>query len=352
MTEQIVKLSGLPMNFVVCRISHAQNAFATMDKYGNRFIKYDEAFMKRLSRDSTSLESMIILTHEVGHHIFFHTVESGTDGLASNYMRYGIPGSPGYDPAKFKAQEEQYCEIRRRQELEADRFAGFVMAKKQVPLEKVTQFYRKLGVYYTGNSDSTHPSIDKRIKAVKEGFAQVAGAPGRSINLSKIGGENLDLVFNNTTKLDRDKLLKKVTTKAIDAAAYLYMNRQYKLGYGTSGTSIDVLDTARSNALKRFLGRDFAPYKTKLIDDDKEYLEIQQTSFYLLDAQRVYRAYYFAFHVRGGYFYLLMYEPDEEWHIAYKSRFEDQQISYEELKLLFTRTFKSETQKLIDGYAK
>jgi len=94
MTEQIVKLSGLPMNFVVCRISHVQNAFATLDKYGNRFIKYDDAFMRRLNRDSTALESMIILAHEIGHHIFFHTAQSGAEDLASSYMRYAVQGSP------------------------------------------------------------------------------------------------------------------------------------------------------------------------------------------------------------------------------------------------------------------
>lgn len=349
--EEIVKLSGLPMNFVVCQTNGAQNAFAALDKYGNRYIKYDDVFMKRLNSDSSALESMIILAHEIGHHIFFHTILSATNDMALNYQQYGVPGTANYDAQKFRQAEEEYYETRRRQELEADRFAGFIMAKKGIQFEQVAGFYKKLDKYYTAKNESTHPSIDKRIDALKEGFVQVDSTlSGKPINLSKLGKEKLDLVFNNVTKMERNKLLQKIVTDAIDVSAKLFVNGQYKLGYGTNGNWFSVLDTVHLNSLKTYLGKDIK--RIRLLDDGKDYFEVQQTIFYMVDAPTVVCKYYSGFHIRGGYFYLILFDPAEGLKVAYKSRFSDDQISIEEIKLLYARIFKKEVQKMIDNYVK
>lgn len=350
--EEIIKLSGLPMNFIVCQTKGVQNAFAALDKYGNRYIKYDDVFMRRLNSDSTALESMIMLAHEIGHHIFFHTILSATNGMASHYQQYGVPGTATYDPQKFRQAEEAYYEARRRQELEADRFAGFIMAKKGIPFDQVAGFYKKLDRYYTARNESTHPPIDKRIDALKEGFVQVdAGSPDKPINLSKLGKEKLDLVFNNITKLERDKLLNKILTDAIDTSARLFTNGQYKLGYGTGSNGFGVLDTANFKALKTYLGKEFKSI-TRMIDDGKDYFQVQETIFYLMDNFNIVRRYFSGFHIRGGYFYLILFDPVEGLKVAYKTRFEESQISYEEIKLLYTRIFRETTQKLIDNYTK
>jgi hypothetical protein len=350
--EEIIKLSGLPMNFVVCKTSRMQNAFATLDKYGNRYIKYDDVFMKKLNRDSSALESLITLAHEIGHHIFFHTVLTGANDMALNYQQYGIPGSPTYDPRKFKEAEEQYYEVRRRQELEADRFAGFILSRKGVPLDKVVKFYEKLGKFYKGKNEATHPPVDKRIAAVKTGFIEVDSLKsGQAINLTKLGNENLDLVFNNTSKLERERLLRKIEEKAIAPAADFFTKGEYRFYKNLGGhASFIVLGMPRLNALRKYLGKDIDSGEL-FVDDGKDYIETKQLVFTLADGVFANYHYQYVFHIRGGYLYLIIFDHTEV-KVAYKSRFSEDQISYEEIKLLFTRVLKPELQKVVDGYLK
>jgi hypothetical protein len=294
---------------------------------------------------------MIVLAHEIGHHIFFHTVLSGASDLASSYMKYGVSGSPDYDPSKFQTEEGKYWELRRRQELEADRFAGFILAKRKVPFEQVARFYTKLSKYYVGSADSAHPAIDARIDALKEGYALLASTPkGQPVDLSGIGKEKLNLVFTNVTRLERDNLLKKIITNSIDTAARLFTNGKYKMQYFTGVSYIDVLDSPQIRSLIAYLGRSFKKY-TPVLDDENDFLSIEDGMFSMIAMQRNMWHYRFGFHIRGGYFYLLLFDNDEV-KVAYKSRFEDRQISYAELKLLFTRIFRNETQKIFDDYTK
>jgi hypothetical protein len=352
--EEIIKLSGLPMNFVVCRTNGVQNSFAALDKYGNRYIKYDDVFMKRLNSDSSALESMIILAHEIGHHIFFHTILSGTNNMALNYQQYGVPGTANYDAQKYKQAEEDFYEVRRRQELEADRFAGFIMARKGIKLDQVTRFYKKLEKYYTEKNESTHPAIDKRIGAVQEGFAEVDSTKSREpkpINLSKIGKEKVEYVFNNTNKIERSRLLKKIQSNGVLMAAAFIKDKQENLFFGISQWPIEALEPKVKTAVKAYLNKEFILHSGG-VDDEEDYFEVYQVSFMIPDLKITKTGYYYAFHLKAGYFQVVLYDNAQGFEVAYKSRFAEDQISTEEIKFLFIRVLKKEAQEFLDNNLK
>ncbi len=50
--ENLMKVAGLPMNFTVCKAMKIQNAYATVDSIGTRFIVYDDDFLKKLDSDT------------------------------------------------------------------------------------------------------------------------------------------------------------------------------------------------------------------------------------------------------------------------------------------------------------
>jgi hypothetical protein len=64
-----------------------------------------------------------------------------------------------------------------------------------------------------------------------------------------------------------------------------------------------------------------------------------------------YFEYYFGFHIRAGWFYLVLFIPGKGVQVGYKARFEKGQISLDEIKLLFSQVFKPIVQELYDGYS-
>ena len=76
--EKLLKLMDLPMGYKVyeCaeKCKNKNNAYATMDINGNRYIVYDNTWLESLDSDSTKIESLTILAHEIGHHLSAHTL--------------------------------------------------------------------------------------------------------------------------------------------------------------------------------------------------------------------------------------------------------------------------------------
>jgi hypothetical protein len=355
--EQITKLSGLPMTFVICKTNRVNNAFAFLDKYGIRFIKYDLAFMKKLSRDSTAWEGMLILAHEIGHHIFSHIILNRVNSLSFDYALNG--DTPGYD-----RREKQYYEGQFKQELEADRFAGFIMAKLGIRFEKIDQFYRKLDKYYKGFKKLTHPPIDKRIIALKEGFDQNNSTLSKlPLNLIKFRKETPELVFKNTEMLDHNKSLKiaKVNRQnllnkiifAIREVADSFTIKKYSFSYHTSVRSLSNISAEQLNALETYLGKKIAfSFNDAQFEDEKDYLEIRQVNFTLEDAENVKYDYIFMFHIREGHFYIVLFDPFEGTRVVYNEKFESDQISLEVIKNQFKDNFTLELQKVLDNKVK
>ncbi len=115
---------------------------------GIRYVFYNREFMSQINSYTNYWSNMSILAHEVGHHINGHT----TDALLILN-----------DVVDVESLSES-----RKMELEADEFAGFVLAKLGATL---TQASEAIALMASDEDDtySTHPSKSKRIAAITKG---------------------------------------------------------------------------------------------------------------------------------------------------------------------------------------
>ncbi len=131
--ENILQLSGLTPNFQILETPRVGNAAATvMD--GQRYLLYNRNWMDGLRGDEETWKLYGVVAHEVGHHLQGHTL----DGLGSQ-------------PAK---------------ELEADEYAGFVLAAMGASLADAQQLWKGLNA----GASATHPGRRDRLVAVEKGW--------------------------------------------------------------------------------------------------------------------------------------------------------------------------------------
>ena len=144
--DKILNVIGASKNFTLVPCDDISNALAVTFK-GERFILFDGAFMRKLTQLTNNWSSLFILAHEVGHHINGHT----RDFLLATVL------------------DDQSLEDRRKEELEADEFASFIVSKLGASYSQIEE---TIDLIASNESDlySTHPNYDKRIAAVKKGF--------------------------------------------------------------------------------------------------------------------------------------------------------------------------------------
>ena len=149
--DKILSVIGASRNFTLTPCDNIFNALAVTYK-GERYILYDGEFMKKISELTNDWSSTFILAHEVGHHINGHT---------RDYLL-----APILDDNSLAKQ--------RQEELEADNFAGFVLAKLGASLN---QTIAAIDLITTNDDDtySTHPSKNKRLAAIKTGYSKALG---------------------------------------------------------------------------------------------------------------------------------------------------------------------------------
>lgn len=159
--NDILNSIGAAKRFVLqpCNVN---NASAITIK-GIRYIFYDPDFMNSVSSHS-NWGNTFILAHEVGHHINGHTMDAVL--LVNDIVDSGSL----YD--------------KRIQELEADEFAGFVIAKLGGPLSACTNVITRISDN-TNDELSSHPSRDKRLAAVNRGYNKAENQGLISIEKSK-----------------------------------------------------------------------------------------------------------------------------------------------------------------------
>jgi hypothetical protein len=142
--QDILDVTGTKASFEV-RAARIPNAAAATLK-GKRYILYNPVFMAALEKASGSNRwaPISILAHEIGHHLYGHTVK-------------GTPSQPAI-------------------ELEADEFSGFVLRKMGASLEDAQLAMR---VAASRRATATHPGRHDRLKAIANGWekadAQLAG---------------------------------------------------------------------------------------------------------------------------------------------------------------------------------
>ena len=150
--DQILNVIGASKRFVLQPCDNINNAVATSFK-GIRYILYDRDFMDSLD-NGTNWGNLFILAHEVGHHINGHSVD---------IVLYAA------DIVESKTLEQK-----RLQELEADEFAGFILAKLGGDISEANKIISKIS---TNDDDTydTHPSRSKRLNAIKIGYNKGLG---------------------------------------------------------------------------------------------------------------------------------------------------------------------------------
>ena len=154
--DKILSVVSLAKNFTLVPCDKINNAEAWSYK-GERYILYDKDFMEVINSETNNWSNLTILAHEVGHHLNNHTIDLTMLDIVSQKSK----------------------ELRRKQELEADEFAGNIMAKLGAPLNEVL----KIGKMFSDEDDTyaTHPSRSKRIASLTKGYNE-----GRKVSREKI----------------------------------------------------------------------------------------------------------------------------------------------------------------------
>ena len=144
--DRIISSVGISKNFVVQECPNVSNA-AALQVQGVRYIFYNQKWMSSIN--NSSYNGLFILAHEVGHHVNGHALD------------WVLLASKSVNPVTLAES--------RKQELQADEFAGFVMAKLGATMNEASDAINNI----TNDNDdtySTHPSRSKRLLAIKKGY--------------------------------------------------------------------------------------------------------------------------------------------------------------------------------------
>ena len=134
--NSILKFSGLTSNFKIYA-ANIENAVATIID-NKRYILYDPRLLSFTDEQSGSYwSSMSILAHEIGHHLSGHTLTN--------------KGSNPHD------------------ELEADKYSGFVLYKLGASISQATKAIQTLG---SDVGSESHPAKRERIEAISKGWRE------------------------------------------------------------------------------------------------------------------------------------------------------------------------------------
>lgn len=132
--KSILKFSGLSSNFKIFS-ANIENAVATVIN-NERYILYDPRLLAYTDQQSGNYwSSMSILAHEIGHHLSGHTITN-----------------KGSNPSD---------------ELEADKFSGFVLYKLGASLSHAKAAMETLG---SETESLTHPAKQRRLEAIEKGW--------------------------------------------------------------------------------------------------------------------------------------------------------------------------------------
>jgi tetratricopeptide (TPR) repeat protein len=137
--QKMMNSIALPQNFILVECSNIKNAFA-YSKNGVRYIIIDKSWVQSYNSQDWFVQS--IIAHEIGHHLCGHSIQNTSLSL----------------------------EQRRQRELEADRFAGYLLKTLNCTLNQALTGINRLIPSEMSDLNSTHPSRSKRINALTSGY--------------------------------------------------------------------------------------------------------------------------------------------------------------------------------------
>jgi tetratricopeptide (TPR) repeat protein len=211
--ELILNTIGASKRFVLLPCENVNNASAFSLK-GIRYIFYNKDFMQSID-SGNNWGNLFVLAHEVGHHINNHTLD---------FVLYATK-TIGTITLKQK----------RQQEIEADEFAGFVLARLGGSLSEANQVISSISTN-KDDSYSTHPSRNKRLNAVKIGYERESNKSIQKKYNSKedIASEYFYKGYENNKKGDINTALSNYTvaislnpmiTSALNNRALIFMDK-------------------------------------------------------------------------------------------------------------------------------
>jgi tetratricopeptide (TPR) repeat protein len=157
---------ALPQNFILVECSNIKNAFA-YTKNGVRYIIIDKNWVQSFHSQDWFIQS--IIAHEIGHHLCGHSIQETSMSL----------------------------EQRKQRELEADRFAGYLLKTINGTLNQALTGINRLIPNEISDVNSTHPSRSKRIQAVTAGYNNSA----YKANTSLLSNETAESHLNNSIRI-------------------------------------------------------------------------------------------------------------------------------------------------------
>lgn len=147
LVNKITSLIGLKPNFILIPCPDIKNAAALLYEDNLRYIIYDKAFLDEIAKNvKSNWSNTMILAHEIGHHLNGHTLKS------------------------------ENKEVTRKEELEADEFAGFILGKMGATEKEAIAAMDGIShpdcdlEYF-----SDHPCKEKRVEAIKTGWRNATG---------------------------------------------------------------------------------------------------------------------------------------------------------------------------------
>ena len=172
--EKIVSSVSIPNNFKLVECEDINNCYATIIS-GERYIIYDKEFLDKISEKTNNWGEIFSLAHEIGHHI------NGDLISEVNYRQVN-------EVTKEKTNAES-----RKMELEADKFAGSVIARLGGSIEDATMSIRLLP---NPSLNSTHPQTKDRVNSIILGY--------NNAKKSNLKATIVNVNNTNTVYLDRN----------------------------------------------------------------------------------------------------------------------------------------------------
>ena len=237
--DKIIAVTGISKRFALYQCSGINNCEAITFR-GIRYIFYDQNFMKSITASAGSWTNLSILAHEVGHHVNAHSQD--WLALASGEIQ-GIT-----------------LEQKRQQEIEADEFSGFVLAKLGATLIQA-QAAIKLASDDGDDTYSTHPSRSKRLSAIERGYNQAKGITTKPYATFTLTAEDYFYIAYNSDKNDVkiSNYTKCIQLNSRIITAYLNRGHVYKdeerftEAFSDFDKVIELAKNSKSQSFKNFL---------------------------------------------------------------------------------------------------
>lgn len=267
--DKILSVIGASKRFVLLPCDNINNAVADIYK-GVRYIFYNKNFMREVYKNTNDWANLAILAHEVGHHINGHTLINVS--LKENRLM----------------------------ELEADEFAGFVMAELGASLNQALSF-TEIFVEFDDTYE-THPTKSKRINAVKKGYAK-----------SKV----------SQYKYEKTNLQSSSAEEYFNTGVEYFKNKKYGEAIGYYSIALEInpefIDALKNRGLAKTKINDWSGASKDF--DKLVKLSPKSYNFYILksvasNANRNYGEI-------GNWTYLECIDINESYNIAVKANFED-----------------------------